>query len=174
MRVSRSLRRWLRPPSRIALLLGLGALATGGARADTGQDTPGAGVAPIAHGDQASTSGLLIRIEGGQVYLSEAGGEFRELRLGDAPEAVLLRQLLERNAASAGTTGIPLHPMILAGNGGDGFHWSPGGRSATRDKSGPAGSSTPAVGGPSARPTTPLQNSIAPVKATIGRSGEKG
>jgi hypothetical protein len=171
MRVFWSERRWLRLPSRVALMLGLGALSAASARADTGLDQPGAGIAPLAHGDQASLSDLLIRTEGGRIYLSEAGGEFQELRLRDMPEAHLLKQLLDSNGAAAGTAGIRLGPTILAGDGGDGFHWPPRGRSATRDKPGPAGSRTPAAGTP-AQPTPP-PNPGAPGKATIGRSGEK-
>ncbi len=72
MRVSWSLRRWLRLPSRVALLLGLGALSAAGASADTGLDRPGAGNAPPTHGDQADVGDLLIRTEG-------AGSTFRRL-----------------------------------------------------------------------------------------------
>ena len=172
MRVSWSLRRWLRLPSRIALLLGLGALSAAGARADTGLDRPGAGNAPPVQGDQATAGGLLIRTEGDRIYLSEAGGQFQELRLRDMPEAHLLKQLLDRNGAATGAAGIRLDPMILAGNGGDGFHWAPGRGPATRDKPGPAGAGTPVSGTPAQG--TPPQTLGAPGKATNGRTGEKG
>jgi hypothetical protein len=190
MRVYWSLRRWLGLPSRLALLLGLGALSAAGARADAALDRPGAGGAPIPHDNPASvgpasrgpaSSGpanggeLLIRAEGGRLYLAEGGGEFQELRLRDMPEAVLLKQLVEGNGA--GAAGIRLGPMILAGAGGDGFHWPPGGRPATRANPAPAGSSNPAAGVPAqAAPpaqATPPQNSGAPRKATTGRTGEK-
>jgi hypothetical protein len=171
MRGTVSLRRRLRLPSQVALLLGLGALSAAGARADTGLDQPGAGPAPLARGDQASAGEVLIRTEGGRIYLSERGGEFQELRLGNIPEAHLLKQLLDGVDAAAGSTGIRLSPVILAGNGGEGFHWPPGGRAAKRDQPGPAGS-TPAAGTPA--PPAPAQNPGAPGKATSGRIGEKG
>src|SRR5688572_11452223 len=110
MRVSRSGGRWLRLPSRIALLLGLGALSAAGARADAALDRPGCGVEPLSHGDPANVGELLIRAEGGRIYLAEGGlaegAEFRELQLRDIPEAHLLQQLIEENGASA--TGIRL------------------------------------------------------------------
>ena len=124
MRVSWPLMRWLRLPSRVALLLGLGALSAAGARADPAQDQPGGGIAPIAHGDRASLDGLLIRAEGSRLYVAEGGGEFQELRLGDIPEALLVQQLIERSGEAA-ATGIRLTPMRLAGSGGAGFHWGP-------------------------------------------------
>jgi hypothetical protein len=169
MRVSWSLRRWLHLPSRVALLLGLGAISAAGAQADTGLGLPGAGIAPPAQGDQVNAGELVIRAEAGRIYLSEAGGEFQELQLGDMPEALLLRDLLDRNGAAAGASGIRLGPMILAGSGGDGFHWPAGGRSATRGQRGPAGNSTPAAGTPA-----PGQNSGPPGKTTIGPTGGKG
>jgi hypothetical protein len=58
MAVSRSLHRWLRLPSRIALILGLGALSTAGASAD-------------AQANQTASGGALIRSDGGKIYLSK-------------------------------------------------------------------------------------------------------
>jgi hypothetical protein len=182
MRVSWSLCRWLRLPSRLALLLGLGALSAAGARADIARDQPGAGIAPNPHDNPASigpasigpaTGGqLLIHTEGGRIFLAENGGEFQELRLRGVPEDDLLRQLIEANGAA----GIRLGPMILAGSGGEGFHWPAGGRSATRDKPGSTGSAAP-VAPAQASPPAPAaapQNSGAPRKTTTGRTGEKG
>lgn len=174
MRVSWSPGRWLRLPSRVALLLGLGALSAAGARADTGPAQPGAGIAPLAHGDRASPGDLLIRTEGGRIYLAERGGEFQELRLGDMPEAELLRQLLGGNGAAHGATGIRLSPMNLAGAGGNSFNWAPGGRSATRDKPGPAGPGAPATGTAAPGTPAPAQNSDPPGKTTIGPTAQKG
>jgi hypothetical protein len=172
MRVFWSVRRWLRLPSRIALLLGLGALSAAAARADTGLDQAGEGIAPLAHRDQASLGDLVIRTEGGRIYLSEGGGEFHELRLRDIGEAHLLQQLVQRNGATVGAAGIRLAPTILAGDGGAGFHWPPTGKLAPRDQPGSVGSRTPAAGTPA--PPNPPQTPGAPGKATIGRAGEKG
>jgi hypothetical protein len=69
-----------------------------------------------------STDRAMIRVDGDRVYLSEAGGAFQELRLGDTPEAHALRALLDREGGAAG---MRLDPMILAGSGGCGYHWTP-------------------------------------------------
>src|SRR5207302_5224366 len=70
------IRGWLRLPSRLALLLGLGALSAAGARADAAEPDPGS-TRGTGFGD------TLIRSEGGRVFLSEGGGEFRQLQLAD-------------------------------------------------------------------------------------------
>jgi hypothetical protein len=64
----------------------------------------------------------VIRLEGDRLYLSEAGGAFQELRLGDTAEADALRRMLEQQG---GRAGLRLSPMLLAGSGGCGFHWTP-------------------------------------------------
>ncbi len=139
MRGFRNLRKWLRVPSRAGLLLGLGALSITGARAETAVPTP----TPPS----PTMGGLSIRSEAGRVYVSEGGREFQELDLEDTADARLLRRLL------AGTNGaaIPLDPIILAGAGGDGFHWTaprsgndaaqPAGGSSERNR--PASGSSP-------------------------------
>lgn len=70
----------------------------------------------------APAGGAVIRLDGGRVYLAEAGGAFQELRLGDTPEARALRAMIEQEGGAAG---IRLGPTILAGSGGCGFHWTP-------------------------------------------------
>jgi hypothetical protein len=112
MIIPRSVRRWLHLPGRVALILGLGALSTAGARAD----------APEGHG-RAGVGDVLVRSEGGKIYLSQGGEQFQELRLGDTVEARHLRQLLEQNGAAASPAGLRLNPTILAGGGGSGFYW---------------------------------------------------
>lgn len=128
MKMPRSVSQWLRLPSRIALILGMGALSTAGARADAPEIGPGATVSPAGRGD------LSIRSEGGRIYLSEGSGEFHELPLGDTPEARHLRQLLDRSAAAANPSGLRLSPTILAGGGGSGFHWNPFWKAQPPDK----------------------------------------
>jgi hypothetical protein len=108
-------RGWLRLPSGLALLLGLGALSAAGARTDAAEPDPGSTRA-TGFGD------TLIRSEGGRVYLSEGGGAFRHLQLADTPETRQLLGLLQ--ASGTASTGLRLRPVILAGDGGDGFHWS--------------------------------------------------
>jgi hypothetical protein len=105
MAIRRSVTKWLRLPGRVALILGLGALSTAGARADTqaGQKSPG----------DAS-----VRSDGGKIYLSEGGHE-TELRLGASPQRDRLLRLLGEH----GPAGIQLDPdprLIMSG-GGAGF-----------------------------------------------------
>src|SRR5215469_12654517 len=68
MAIARSLSRLLRLPGRIALILGLGALSTAGARADTPEQ-----------GKLTASGEWSVRCEGGRVFLSEGG---RETELG--------------------------------------------------------------------------------------------
>jgi hypothetical protein len=120
MRGFRKTGKWLRLPSRIGLLAGIGALSAAGARADV----PTA--VPASHAPDFGE--LSIRAEAERIYVSEGGQEFREFDLGDTADAHRLRELL------AGTEGaaIPLPAMILAGSGGEGFHWTaPSGTEST-------------------------------------------
>jgi hypothetical protein len=120
----RSLPRWLRLPSRVALILGLGALSTPMAQADASENPMPAGL-----GD------ALIRSENGKIYLSEAGRE-SELRLGATPERDRLFRLLEEH----GPAGIKLEAdprLIMSGGGGTGFSlWE---RTKSSDKPPPPG-----------------------------------
>jgi hypothetical protein len=108
MATARFLSRWLRLPGRIALILGMGALSTGGARADT----------PAQSGLRASGD-VQIRSEGGRIYLSEDGRE-TELGLSATPERDRLLRLLEQH----GPAGVKLARdprLIMSGGGGSGF-----------------------------------------------------
>jgi hypothetical protein len=108
MTASRSWKRWLGLPSRLALTLGLGAATVAGARAD----------APADH-ERVGSGDVLIRSEGGKIYLSEGGRE-TELRLGATPERDRLLQLLEAHEPA----GVKLDPdprLIMSGGGGAGF-----------------------------------------------------
>jgi len=96
----------------MALLLGMGALSTAGAQANS----------PESRTD-ASLGDVLIRSEGGKIYLSEGGRDFYELQLMDTAEARYLRQLVEGRSKAQGTVQIRLNPTILAGGGGSGFYW---------------------------------------------------
>lgn len=126
---------------RVALLLGLGAISAAGARA---APEPGA-------------SGLQLYSEGGRIWLAEAGGGFRELRLGDTAEARHLRQLLEER----GPAPLRLDPTVLAGGGGMGFHWW-----------GPAKTATPGKGVLPAKPEKPGKTGE-PQKKDPAEAGKK-
>jgi hypothetical protein len=147
MEIPGSVRRWSRLPSRVALILGVGgAVATAEARADIPQ------IRPDVNAAATGLRELAIRIEAERIFLSEAGGEFRELPLGDTPEARRLRQLLEANDAAKGPGGVRLSPLLLAGGGGSGFHWNPFAKAQSSGNAGKtAGENAP---GKSSRPET--------------------
>ena len=129
MPIPRSLRRWLRLPGRVALVLGLGALSTAGARADAPDQAQ-----RTAFGD------ILIRSEGGKIYLTE-GGQEAELRLTATPQRDHLLRLLEER----GPTGVKLDRdpcLIMSSGGGSGFYWW-GWRKPTTDKAAPTGAAPP-------------------------------
>jgi hypothetical protein len=108
MPVSRSWNGWLRLPSRLALMLGLGAAAAAAAQANTPADHQSTGPGDV-----------LIRSDGGTIYLSEGGRE-TELRLGASPERDRLLRLLQEH----GSGGVKLDPdprLIMSGGGGSGF-----------------------------------------------------
>jgi hypothetical protein len=106
MAIPRSVRKWLRLPGRVALILGLGALSTTGVQADTKASKPASGDASV-------------RSDGGKIYLSEGGRE-TELRLGATPQRDRLLRLLEEH----GPAGVKLDSdprLIMSGGGGSGF-----------------------------------------------------
>jgi hypothetical protein len=106
--------RWLRLPSRIAMLCGLGALSMAGAA------LPTAGAA--AERGQPGPRDLQLRTDAGRIYLAEGGGEFSELSLPGAAHSRLLR-LLREHGDAFGQAPVALRPMMLAGAGGNSIHW---------------------------------------------------
>jgi hypothetical protein len=116
MRGFRNMRKWLRFPSRAGLMLGLGALSITGDRAETAVPAPTPPSQPLG--------GLSIRSEQGRIYVAENGRDFREIDLADTPEKRRLAQLLEGREPGSPGSEIALYFMILAGSGGDGFHWT--------------------------------------------------
>jgi hypothetical protein len=114
------LRRWFGLPSRL-LLLGIGAVSAAGGQAAA---APAIGDAPPVRVPQQSVADFAVvhvwTDGAGRIYLSEAGGEARELRFGDTAEARILRELLERGAATAARPQALPHRIILVGGGGDG------------------------------------------------------
>jgi hypothetical protein len=126
-----SLPRWLRLPSRVALVLGLGALSAPVAQADLPENR----MLPAGLGD------TLIRSENGKIYLSEGGREI-ELRLGATPERDRLFRLLEEH----GPAGIRLEAdprLIMSGGGGTGFSLWERTKSSDKPPPGPAQENMP-------------------------------
>jgi hypothetical protein len=162
MRGFRNLRKWLCLPGRVGLLLGLGALSVTGSRAEPAAPAPTTPPSP-------TLGGLSIRSEGGRIYVAENGKDFREIELADTPETRRLAQMLEEREAGSPGSEIALYFMILAGAGGDGFHWTspPRGNDAAKPAAGRSDErGRPATGSPRA-PHRPRN-------ATGERAYEKG
>jgi hypothetical protein len=110
MVVSRSGRRWFCLPSRVALILGMGALSTTAAQADVPE-----------RANLGAFDDVSVRSEGGRIFLSEGGRE-TELRLSPTPQRDHLLRLLEEH----GSTGVKLDSdprLIMSSGGGAGFYW---------------------------------------------------
>src|SRR3954469_23595078 len=89
-----------------AIALGFRALVAGEARADRH---------PFVGSTEPTSSEVVLRTEGDRIYLSERGGIFRELLLGNTPEAAELRRLLKQAGDERVT--VPVGSFIVA-NGG--------------------------------------------------------
>jgi hypothetical protein len=63
---------------------------------------------------------VAIRIEGENIYISQRGSAFEELRLGDTPDAAHLRKLLRGAGAERQSISVPIGSMIVASGGGSG------------------------------------------------------
>jgi hypothetical protein len=148
-------RKWSGLSSRIALLLGLGALSAAGAKADTGEVRSGHEPTPLPQHSVKSFGDLLIWSEGERIYIAEPGKEARELPLGNTPEACRLRLLLEQEGATAAAPHMLRDRIVLVGGGGAGFHWAPVPRPDARDKTNGAAART-SENPPSPNPPTPV------------------
>ena len=125
---------WSRMPVWGALMLGFGVLMGGSARAD--QPKPPE-LTPDLTGQSPSRSDeVTLRIDGENIHLSQGGGAFEELRLGDTPEAEYLRKLLQDAGAIGQSVSVPIGSTIVAGGGGGASGW--GGKS--KQKAPPPGS----------------------------------
>ena len=126
-------RKWFGLSSRIALLLGIGAIsAAASAQAEATPVDQEGQLAPVPQQSVKRFGEMRLWSDGGRIYLSESGGKARELSLGNTPEAQHLRQLLEHNRAVADAPQLLQHRIILVGGGGNGFHWSQGVRQGSR------------------------------------------
>jgi hypothetical protein len=166
------MRNWLRLPSRIALLLGLGALSAAGAKADTAEVRSGHEPARVAQQSVKTFGDLLVWGEGERIYVAEPGTEAQELLLGDTPETHRLRQLLQRDGATKESPRVLHDRIILVGGGGSGFQWAPPRQLAGRDKTNR--SATLAPGKPPVPGlTTPVGPVAVPEKRALGAGDAK-
>jgi hypothetical protein len=121
-------RRALGLPSRIAMVLGLGAMSVAGANA-----APAAEYVPQQ--SAKSFGDLRIWLDGERLFVAEPGQPARELRLGDTAEARALRETLAQAGATADQPFELRDRLILVGGGGAGTHWSPQDKPALPDNS---------------------------------------
>ena len=113
---------WSRIPAWGALMLGFGMLIGGNARAD--QPKPPE-LTPDLSGQSPSRSDeVALRLDGENIYFSQRGGAFEELRLGDTPEAAYLRKLLRDAGGTGKSVSVPIGSMIVAGGGGGAAGWN--------------------------------------------------
>lgn len=113
-------------PAWVALLFGGGALMSS-AQADQPKPRP-PGLIPDLLGQPLSRSDeVVLRLDGENIYLSQDGSAFEELRLGDTPEALHLRKLLRDVGGSGLSVSVPIGSTIVASGGGgtSGWGWKP-------------------------------------------------
>src|SRR5438477_11614378 len=103
-RLPMSFVKWSRLPRRIAALLGMGALSVAGAQPVAAE--PDLGKGPMRVPQQSAKSFGEVRIwsEAGRIYIAEGESDFRDLQLGDPPQARHLKDLLEREGAVPGSS----------------------------------------------------------------------
>jgi hypothetical protein len=125
--------------------------------------------------DSADNFGeLRVWSDGGRIYLAEPGANAREVDLGDGAEAHRLGELLQQHGATDSGASVRLDRMLLAGGGGDGFHWAPPGRkpNSTAPAASPAAHAV--TGQPPILPTmTRSPQPSAPVGAAQARTSSK-
>jgi hypothetical protein len=149
-----SFAKWLRLPSRIAVLLGMGALSATGAQPAMAEPELGNGPVRVPQQSAKSFGEVLIWSEDGRIYFSESGNKAQELRFGDTPQARRLRELLDREGAVAERPRVLQHRLILVGGGGAAIHWGGAQSSSTPDSA----SRAPAIRGSNRTANAPTGN----------------
>jgi len=116
---------WSHLPAWGALLLSGGALISG-ARADVKPQPPSR--------SDFEAHEVVVKIDGENIFISQDGSNFEELRLGDTREALHLRKLLRDEVSDGRSVTIPVGSMIVASGGasGKGWGWKSGQQSTSR------------------------------------------
>ncbi|MGA7805960.1 hypothetical protein [Bradyrhizobium sp.] len=104
----------------------------GGARADQSWHRPSESAPDPSVGSVSNLNEVAIRLEGDNVFISQDGSVFEELRLGDTPEAAHLRRLLRDAGAQGQSVSVPVGAMIVASGGGSGKGEKPKQRVSTK------------------------------------------
>ena len=105
-----------------ALLLSGGALMSG-ARADQPKPRPPELIPDLFGRPLSRSDEVVLRLDGENIYFSQGGSAFEELRLGDTPEAVHLRKLLRDAGGTGQSVSVPIGSTIVAGGGGGASGW---------------------------------------------------
>jgi hypothetical protein len=113
-----------------ALMLGFGVFA-GEARADRAQIQQPEATPDSSLSSAANAGEVAIRLDGENVYLSQDGGAFELLLLGDTPEALHLKKMLRDAGAEGRSVSVPVGAMIVASGGGSGKGSKPKPESST-------------------------------------------
>ena len=109
---------WSQLPTWAALMLGFGALVAGEAQADRAQLASPEAIPEPSRQLASKLNEVAVRIEGDNIYISQDGSQFEELRLGDTPEAARLRKMLRDAGAAGQSISVPVGAMIVASGGG--------------------------------------------------------
>lgn len=120
---------WSQMSGWAALMLGFGMLIGGNARAD--QPTPPELTPNLSGLSPSRSDEVALRLDGETIYVSQDGGAFEELRLGDTPEAVHLRKLLRGAGGIGQSVSVPIGSTIVAGGGGGASGWGSKSKSKT-------------------------------------------
>ena len=112
---------WSRMTAWGALMLGLGLLIGGNARANQSKPPE---LTPDLFGQSSLRSNeVSLRLDGESIYFSQGGSAFEELRLGNTLEAVHLRKLLRDAGGIGQSVSVPIGSTIVAGGGGGASGW---------------------------------------------------
>lgn len=110
----------------MALLFGGGALMST-AQADQPKPRPPESIPDLFGQPLSRPDEVVLRLDGENIYLSQGGSAFEELRLGDTPEALHLRNLLRDAGGREQSVSVPIGATIVASGGGgtSGWGWKP-------------------------------------------------
>jgi hypothetical protein len=107
-----------RLPKLGALALGFGGLLAADAPAEKSEfQSLGTGARSNQQLDLARHA-VVMRLHGERIFISQHGGPFEELSLGDTQQAAYLRELLRDAGAAEGPVSVPVGSMVVANGGG--------------------------------------------------------
>jgi hypothetical protein len=108
MRLTRILQVFLGSVRWLALVTGTSALFAGAAQA----------ASALPAQSQSSPQGMVfLKLDKGQILLSERGGAFAPLLLGETPEAAELAKLLRQLSPDGSVVAVPVDRLIVADGG---------------------------------------------------------